>query len=66
MIKELNKAKNKIFGKGVYKEPIVNLLTYFMSIPAYLTHSYGPTIATYNTLKSLFLKTKIQKNKTER
>ncbi len=64
--KELNKNNKKIFGTNVFKELIITPATYFMSIPAYLTHSFGPVKATIETFKSLLFRSEIKKMKTER
>lgn len=44
----------------------LSLLVCLMSIPAYLTHSFGPVLATAKLLKQIFFKQEIIKNKTER
>lgn len=62
----LNKNGQKIFGKGVFEKINLDIKTYFMSIPVYLTHSYGPLIASMETIKSLVFGVEIKKKKTER
>lgn len=66
MEKELNKNGKKIFGENVFRKIIITPETYFMSIPAYLTHSFGPIKASIETLKSLLFRSEIKKMKTER
>lgn len=50
----------KDFGIKIEPGPLL------MSIPAYLTHSLGPIMATYDMLKSYFFGIGVYKNKTER
>lgn len=66
MIKRLNKYSTKIFGENTYSKLNISQSTYLMTLLAYLTHSYGPLLATVNVLKSFLFKSKIKKQKTER
>lgn len=62
----LSKKPQKIFGVGVSSGIQIDTITYAMSIFAYITHSYGPVIATIETIKSFLFGNKIRKMKTER
>lgn len=62
----LNKNGDKIFGKNVYIPIKISSLTYLMSFFGYITHSYGPILATYNTFKLILFGKTIKKMKTER
>lgn len=66
MTKKLNKLSAKVFGKKIYSSIHINMTTYLMTFFAYITHSYGPLLATLNVVKSFVFKSNIKKQKTER
>lgn len=62
----LNNNKSIIFGENVFENINIDLKTYLMTLPAYLTHSYGPIKATVETINYVIFGTQIIKKKTER
>jgi cellulose synthase/poly-beta-1,6-N-acetylglucosamine synthase-like glycosyltransferase len=61
----LNKDKRKVFLSD-FDNIKISFLTYFMSVPVYLTHSWGPILALKEIFMSIFFGRKINKQKTER
>lgn len=66
MTKKLNKLPVKVFGVEIYSNINISMATYLMTFFAYITHSYGPLLATLNVIKSFVFKSDIKKQKTER
>lgn len=66
MTKKLNKLSVKVFGEKIYSNIHINIATYLLTFFAYITHSYGPLLATLNVIRSFVFKSNIKKQKTER
>jgi hypothetical protein len=60
-----NKYRNDLINSNQPKLKI-DIKTYLMTLPVYLSHSWGPILSTYDMFNKMFFKRAIYKNKTER